>query len=258
MNDNSMSNHINEAVSGAVAPSFEGVSPQFTHRQLVATRRSTMLWKAKRYGRWFMLKALKPDCAADVAHQQLLIKEFNTLMAIQHPGVVNCYGMETVDGAGMCIVMEYVEGESLKQWLAAEHSLHESERVLGQLLDAVVAIHQAGIVHRDLKPENVMIAHLGGQVKIIDFGLADADDYALFKQPAGTQGYASEEQSQGGDARFTVLGSERTRLVPGTTFKCHMIIENEPMWVSEVTIDGTAVPAYVCGRDTGIHVIEES
>ena len=198
MNDNSMSNHINEAVSGAVAPSFEGVSPQFTHRQLVATRRSTMLWKAKRYGRWFMLKALKPDCAADVAHQQLLIKEFNTLMAIQHPGVVNCYGMETVDGAGMCIVMEYVEGESLKQWLAAEHSLHESERVLGQLLDAVVAIHQAGIVHRDLKPENVMIAHLGGQVKIIDFGLADADDYALFKQPAGTQGYASEEQSQGG------------------------------------------------------------
>ena len=198
MNDNSMSNHIDEAVSGAVAPSFEGVSPQFTHRQLVATRRSTMLWKAKRYGRWFMLKALKPDCAADVAHQQLLIKEFNTLMAIQHPGVVNCYGMETVDGAGMCIVMEYVEGESLKQWLAAEHSLHESERVLGQLLDAVVAIHQAGIVHRDLKPENVMIAHLGGQVKIIDFGLADADDYALFKQPAGTQGYASEEQSQGG------------------------------------------------------------
>jgi serine/threonine protein kinase len=198
MNDNSMSNHIDEAVSGAVAPSFEGVSPQFTHRQLVATRRSTMLWKAKRYGRWFMLKALKPDCAADVAHQQLLIKEFNTLMAIQHPGVVNCYGMETVDGAGMCIVMEYVEGESLKQWLAAEHSLHESERVLGQLLDAVAAIHQAGIVHRDLKPENVMIAHLGGQVKIIDFGLADADDYALFKQPAGTQGYASEEQSQGG------------------------------------------------------------
>lgn len=61
-----------------------------------------------------------------------------------------------------------------------------------------------------------------------------------------------------GDARFTVLDSERTRLVPGTTFKCHMIIENEPMWVSEVTIDGTAVPAYVCGRDTGIHVIEES
>jgi len=65
-----------------------------------------------------------------------------------------------------------------------------------ELLDAVAYIHSKGIVHRDLKPENILISSNGDTMKLIDFGLADSDSYAVLKQPAGTQGYISPEQAQ--------------------------------------------------------------
>ncbi len=228
MNKERHTTHHDAVESGAVEQSFEGVSTQFTQLLQVAARKNTTLWKAKRYGRWFMLKALKAEFATDVAHQQLLVKEFNSLMAIQHPCVVNCYGMEQVQGAGMCIVMEYVEGETLQRWLEAEHSADEEGRIVNKLLEAVAGIHQAGMVHRDLKHENVMITRIGNNVKIIDFGLADTDDYALFKQPAGTKGYVSKEQSQSSvpDVRNDIysLGAIMEQM-PHTAHRYHKVVK---------------------------------
>jgi serine/threonine protein kinase len=67
-------------------------------------------------------------------------------------------------------------------------------------LDAVEYIHRKGIVHRDLKPENIIITRNGEHVKLIDFGLADADQYAVLKQPAGTPKYMSPEQKERAEA----------------------------------------------------------
>lgn len=63
-------------------------------------------------------------------------------------------------------------------------------------MNAVAHIHDKGIVHRDLKPSNVMVTDNGLHVKLVDFGLADADNYAVLKQPAGTLKYMSQEQKK--------------------------------------------------------------
>ena len=68
------------------------------------------------------------------------------------------------------------------------------KKIAEELMDAVGYLHSKGIVHRDLKPENILITRNGEHLKLIDFGLADSDSYAILKQPAGTSGYMSPEQ----------------------------------------------------------------
>ena len=197
---------------------YRGVSNAFTNVQELATRQHSVLCKAMRYGRWYVLKCIAPRYVADEAHRQMLAKEFESMMRVQHPGIVQAYGIEEVPERGPCIVMEYVEGCTLEQWLAQEHDAAACCALLMQLLDAVEAIHQVGIVHRDLKLSNVMVTRVGSQVKIIDFGLADADRNAIFKHAAGTEGYISPEQAAGGppDVRNDIysLGVMIERMAP--------------------------------------------
>ncbi len=224
---------------------IEGVSSALTNVQPIATRGHNTLWRAMRHGRWWLLKGIALRYAADEAHRRMLVKEFETMMRLQHPGIVQAHGLENVPELGPCIVMEWVEGMTLKQWLAdGSHSAGECREVLRQLLDAVEYIHHAGIVHRDLKPSNIMIARLGGQVKIIDFGLADADSSATFKQAAGTRGYTSPEQLAGGepDVRNDIysLGVIIGELEPlaarydGVVKRCTEPIDNRPADVAEL------------------------
>ena len=95
------------------------------------------------------------------------------MMRLQHPGVVQAVNMENVAPLGNCIVMEWVEGMTLKQWLEGNTSQADREHVGLQLLDTLAHIHSHGIAHRDIKPSNIMVTSNGKNVKIIDFGLAD-------------------------------------------------------------------------------------
>ncbi len=113
---------------------------------------------------------------------------------MQHPSIVACTGLEHVDNFGQCIIMEWIDGVSLKEWLQQRHSKQERRNIALQLLDAFDYIHGKQTVHRDLKPSNIMITRNGSNVKLIDFGLSDTDDFAIFKQPAGTLEYISPEQ----------------------------------------------------------------
>lgn len=70
-------------------------------------------------------------------------------------------------------------------------------KILLELCDALEYLHRHQIIHRDLKPSNIMITRNGRNVKLIDFGLSDADWYATFKNPAGTKDYISPEQMAG-------------------------------------------------------------
>ncbi len=165
-----------------------------------------ILVKAKRSGRWWVLKGLKAEFRKSETHRQLLRKEYGILSGMQHPGVVMTAGMEEVEGFGEVIVMEWVDGVTLKEWLRGEYggkvcertgegrSLAERLRVAFQIMDAVEYVHSQQAAHRDLKPSNIMVTRNGANIKLIDFGLADTDDYAVYKQPAGTAGYMSPEQ----------------------------------------------------------------
>ena len=184
------------SASGYITDSFDGISQTFTDVEILATSEVNIVARAKRYGRWWLLKGLSKEVAGEAGYQQRLRKELELLMQLQHPHVATAIGLEEIGNLGICIVMEYIEGITLKKWLQAGHSRKERRRIAMQLLDAVGYIHSKGIVHRDLKPDNIIITTNGDHVKLIDFGLADTDSHTILKQPAGTKEYMSPEQKQ--------------------------------------------------------------
>lgn len=167
-------------------------SEQFSDFTPIPCKGFNLLCKAKRYGRWWMLKGLKEPYRQDENYKNLLHKEFDILISLQHPNIVSAYSMEEIPEMGTCIVMEWIDGITLEYWSGKKT---EGEGIFLQLLDAVHYIHAKQIVHKDLKPSNIMITHNGNHVKLIDFGLSDTDDFAILKQPAGTPGYISPEQN---------------------------------------------------------------
>lgn len=101
--------------------------------------------------------------------------EARILQALSHPAIAAMYEFLEVNGAP-CLVMEYVDGETIEQLLHARgpFAVAEGVRVFATLVDAVGYVHQRGIVHRDLKTTNVKIDG-DGTVKLLDFGIARAD-----------------------------------------------------------------------------------
>ena len=185
-------NNADTSASGYITDSFEGINRNFTDIEVISTSETNIVAKAKRYGRWWLLKGItRQDDEAAILR---LRKEFEMTVKLQHPNVIAVSGLEDVAKIGPCIVMEYVEGTTLKEWLTDKHSRAERRNVAHRIAQAVAYIHSMGVIHRDLKPSNIIISNNGDNVKIIDFGLADTDDYSLLKQPAGTISYMAPEQ----------------------------------------------------------------
>ena len=155
------------------------------------------LFKAVRYGKYFVLKGLKEKYRDNNLYRGLIIKEFDILVSLNHPNIVRCYGIEEVEDLGLCIIMEYVDGVTLDRFLETKPSSARRRKVVKQMLNAMDYYHELQLVHRDLKPSNILITNNAHNVRIIDFGLADTDYYAVFKEPAFTRQYASPEQLNG-------------------------------------------------------------
>lgn len=174
------------------------VSNNFTDHTPMPSKSYCRLFKAQRYGKWHVLKGLQPEHSADPAYIAMLEKEFSTAVRMNHPNIVHVYGPYDDSVAGPCLVMEYIDGRTLDKFLEEKPSTALRRKVAMQLLDAMRYFHSLQIVHRDLKPANIMITRNGDNVKLIDFGLADTDDYAILKEPAYTKAYAAPEQMTDG------------------------------------------------------------
>lgn len=185
----------NEDISASeyVYDSFEGISRNFTDIETIYAGRYNIVARAKRYGRWWALKGIVHP---DEHKRQRLRKEFEILAEMAHPGIAAPVGLEDVGVLGVCIVMEYIEGMPLGEWLASKPSKARRRNVARRIVDAMSYVHSKNIVHRDLKPANIMVTRNGDMVKLIDFGLADTDSHATLKQSAGTRRYMSPEQAQ--------------------------------------------------------------
>jgi serine/threonine-protein kinase len=159
-----------------------------------------------RLGRTVAVKMLRPDMARDPSFQARFRREAHSAASLNHPAVVAVYdtGEDQFGGNPVpYIVMEYVEGSTLRDLLASNSRL-VPERAL-EIVDGVLAAlaysHQQGIVHRDIKPANVMLTP-SGDVKVMDFGIARAvaDTGATMTQTSaviGTAQYLSPEQARG-------------------------------------------------------------
>jgi serine/threonine protein kinase/tetratricopeptide (TPR) repeat protein len=93
-------------------------------------------------------------------------REVRAVATLNHPNICTLHAV-----GPNYLVMELVEGETLREWLRRAPPLERSLEIARQILRALAAAHRAGIVHRDLKPENVMV-RFDGYVKVLDFGLA--------------------------------------------------------------------------------------
>ncbi len=168
-----------------------------------------------RLGREVAVKVLRSDLARDPSFQVRFRREAQASASLNHPAIVAVYDTgedRTALGATPYIVMEYVEGETLRDVLRREGHL-SPERAMTLAADICGALdfsHRNGIVHRDVKPGNVMITPQG-TVKVMDFGIARAvsDSAATMTSTAaviGTAQYLSPEQARGEsvDARSDV------------------------------------------------------
>ena len=185
-----------EPTSGFVRPDEILKSERFTDFSIVPSRGHSLLVRAKRNGRWWMLKGLKEQYRQDTAYQVILQKEYEITSQLQHPMVVSAFSLEEVEDLGLCIVMEWIDGITLKEWLAnRKHTRKQRRHIAEMLLEVVMYVHSRQTQHRDLKPSNIMLAHDGRHLKLIDFGLSDTDSYTILKAPAGTEGYMAPEGS---------------------------------------------------------------
>jgi serine/threonine-protein kinase len=171
------------------------------------------VWKARdtRLHREVAIKVLPNALSGDPDRLARFEREAKALASLNHPRIATIYGLEE-SADGMALVMELVDGDTLKSPLP----LAEALRVAVQIAEALEAAHAKGITHRDLKPANVMVTESG--IKLLDFGLAkvevwpetENDETARQTQAGtvmGTAAYMSPEQAQGRrvDARSDIF-----------------------------------------------------
>lgn len=125
-------------------------------------------------GRLVALKVLKRDLSQDAAMADRFQREARLLSTVDHPSVVRVIDFESGKD-GTVLVLELAEGETLEQALkAGPFEPRRAIRVLLQLAEGLLAIHERGIIHRDIKPQNVVIGAglKGEQARLLDFGIA--------------------------------------------------------------------------------------
>ena len=146
------------------------------------------------------VKVLRGDLASDEKFVRRFQREALSASSLSHPNIVEMYDVGEDDGQ-YYIVMEYVDGKTLKQILKQRGKLSITEVVdiMLQLTDGMAHAHDAYIIHRDIKPQNIMILS-NGMIKITDFGVATAMNSTQLTQTnsvMGTVHYLPPEQAQG-------------------------------------------------------------
>ena len=146
------------------------------------------------------IKVLRGDLSNDEKFVRRFQREALSASSLAHPNIVEVYDVGEDDGV-YYIVMEYVEGKTLKQLLKKRGTLTLSEAIdiMSQLTDGMAHAHDSYIIHRDLKPQNIMIKD-DGQIKITDFGIAMALNSTQLTQTNSVMGsvhYLPPEQASG-------------------------------------------------------------
>jgi TolB-like protein/tRNA A-37 threonylcarbamoyl transferase component Bud32 len=169
-----------------------------------------------RLGRQVAVKVLPQELLKDEARRRRFVREARVAASVDHPHIVHIYEVAEESDGSIYLVMQHVEGKTIRQLLAEGHL--ERERALGlasEVAEALAAAHHKAIVHRDIKPDNIMVDG-SGHARVLDFGLARLLDSDLAPADAthmetvtrkttsagavmGTMAYMSPEQARGAE-----------------------------------------------------------
>ena len=216
-----------------------------------------------RLDRKVAVKIMHPHLAQDEEFITRFIREAKAAASLSHPNIVNVMdqGWNQSGIPAVFLVMELVEGQTLRELIASKGSFSVNETInyLSPVVSALAAAHQIGIVHRDIKPENILISH-DGRIKIADFGLARGTNLgqtmtAEASVILGSVSYLSPEQVQRGisDSRsdiyslgvmaFEMLTGKRPHVSDSPLQIAYMHVnEDIPRVSSVITNKGIKVP----------------
>ena len=182
------------------------VSGRYRIKSLIGSGGMANVYKAydEESQRIVALKVLKDEHRGDMEFVRRFEREAQAVLMLSHENIVRSYDVGEDDGVSY-IVLEYVEGKTLKELIKEEGPLSPKTAVnyACQVLDALSHAHERGIIHRDVKPQNVIITPRG-KAKLTDFGIA-RDAAATTRTFAGTNvigsvHYISPEQARGDNA----------------------------------------------------------
>ena len=173
----------------------------------IGTGGMSVVYKARchRLNRFVAIKVLKSELAENEELRRRFHAESQAVAMLSHPNIVAVYDVNHTDNVDY-IVMELIEGKTLKEYINLKGILHWKEALhfTIQIVKALGHAHYRGIIHRDIKPHNIMIQK-DGSVKVADFGIARllSTQSTMTQEALGSVHYISPEQAKGGqvDAR---------------------------------------------------------
>lgn len=157
--------------------------------------------KDRLLNRTVAVKVLRPEFVDDEEFLGKFKREAEAVASLSHPNIVNVYDVGE-DGKVHYIVMEFIDGQNLKDIIKNEGTLDEytALEITKQIANALSAAHKKGIIHRDIKPHNILISNEGRIVKVADFGIAKAVSNSTMTNIGsiiGSVHYFSPEQAKG-------------------------------------------------------------
>ncbi len=203
------------------APSDESLSGQHIGRYEIRTRIGAggmgEVWKAwdPKLRREVAIKILPPEFAAEPERIARFQQEARAASALNHPNILTIYedGQVTKpDGALHFIVTEFIEGQTLRDYLAQPtRSWRDAVLIATQIASALSAAHTADLIHRDIKPENIMV-QANGQVKVLDFGIAKLTglrnaEFGLRNDETPTLSHSASPNPQSENPQWTAPGA---------------------------------------------------
>lgn len=160
---------------------------------IVSENRTFRIYKAGKGTKYVILKT---SVSPDAMTREMLRREYELSCDLHHPCIARTLGFEEDTPVGPAILMEYVEGGNLNDFIASNPTQSRRKAVFQDILDGVDYLHHRGIIHNDLKPENIIVTETGA-ARILDFGLSASHDSIYRGCLGGTGGYTAPEILRG-------------------------------------------------------------
>lgn len=156
---------------------------------IISEGRMFRIHKARRGTKYIILKSATHK---DAMTTEFLRREYELGCTLSHSCIVTTLGFEEDSPAGPALVLEYIEGVSLDEYIAMHPTDSATDRIIDDILDGVDYLHHRGVLHNDIKPSNIVV-NPHGAARIIDFGLSISDDSVYKGCMGGSPGYSAPE-----------------------------------------------------------------